>query len=121
MKVLVVEDDNERIFKFSRELEPTDAVVYYAQSADGAATLLKVLKFDVIFLDHDLGGRAYVASSDPNTGYAVAKKIKGTRNESAYIIIHSLNPAGAENIKSLLPKAIIAPFTVLNIGACVEG
>jgi len=120
MRVLIVEDNDDRKAKFMHELSFLGHDLDFAEEADDAKDFLVENVYDVIFLDHDLGGREYVASSDPNTGYSVAQAIRGTENESAYIIIHSLNPAGAQNIKAVLPKAIVAPFTILDIKACVE-
>lgn len=119
MRILVVEDNPERIKKFKRELIGQD--VDYEEDAESAIRLVQTVKYDLIFLDHDLGGLAYVPSNDPNTGYQVAKAIKNTENESAYVIIHSCNSVGAQAIKYELPKAILAPFIMLNIRDCVEG
>jgi len=117
MKVLVVEDDQNRIVKFKRDLVGHD--VDYAEDAGPAINFINNNTYDLIFLDHDLGGETYVPSSNRNTGYQVAKAIKKTSNESAYIIIHSCNTVGAYNIKAELPKAILAPFTILDIKGCV--
>lgn len=82
--------------------------------------MVREKEYDLIFLDHDLGNREYVDSDDSNTGFQVAKAIKGTPNESTFIVIHSANPVGAENIRQELPQAVIVSFLFLNIRACVE-
>ena len=69
--------------------------------------------WDIVFLDHDLGGQVFVPSSHPNTGYAVAKYMEENSVEAKQIIIHSMNPAGASNMKTVLPSAIIMPFGML--------
>lgn len=118
MKVLVVEDNSARLAKFKVDLAGHD--VYFAETSIRAQRFLKKHIFDIIFLDHDLGGRIMVESNDQNTGYQVAKAISGSANEDAYIVIHSANVVGANNIKAVLPKAIVCPFCFLNISACVE-
>lgn len=113
MKVLVVEDNPERIKAFQRALINHDA--FYADTAESASKLIQDNIFELIFLDHDLGGLEYLDSNHPNTGYQVAKKILTNNNNNARIVIHSCNPPGAKNINRLLPNAIVTPFTCLNI------
>ena len=112
MDVLVVEDNPFRIKKFKREL--IDCSVDYTDNAYGGIILVREKEYDLIFLDHDLG------NSDSNTGFQVAKAIKGTPNESAFIVIHSANPIGAKNMQQELPQAVTVSFLFLNIRACAE-
>jgi len=118
MKILVVEDNDARIARFSQEL--VGHQIDFATDATSGIDLVKRKQYDIIFLDHDLGGQQMVDSDYWNTGYQVAKAIVGTNNEDAYIVIHSANPGGAERMKGILPKAIKVPFCFLNIRACVE-
>lgn len=117
MYVLVIEDNPVRIEKFKRAL--IGSVVDYADNAHEGIILVKERRYDLIFLDHDLGGRQHVSSHDPNTGFQVARVIKGTPNESAFIVIHSANVVGAKNIQQELPSSVRVPFPLLNIRACV--
>lgn len=118
MNILVVEDNPFRIKKFERAL--IGSVVDYTDNAHEGIIFVKEREYDIIFLDHDLGGREHVSSNDLNTGFQVAKAIKGTPNESAFIVIHSANPVGAKNMQQQLPQAITVSFLFLNIRACVE-
>jgi len=120
MLILILEDDNNRIARFMKELSFIGHELHFAETTSSAKKYLSENVYDVIFLDHDLGGEMMVDSDKPNTGYQVAKAIVGTANEDAYIVIHSMNPAGSNNMAAILPKAIVAPFTILNIQACVE-
>lgn len=115
MKILVVEDNIDRIRKFQKELVGHN--VFYADTAIWAKKLLIDANhlFNLIFLDHDLGGETYVDSDNENTGYQVAKIIKGSQSEKAKVIVHSCNPVGAQNIKNILSKAKLEPFVTLNI------
>ena len=113
MRILVVEDNPERIKKFKRALIGNN--VDYTDNAFEGRTLVKRNQYDVIFLDHDLGGESYVPSDHYNTGYQVAKEIQQSQNKSAQIIIHSCNSTGASNIASLLPGSLRIPFTILDL------
>lgn len=107
-RVLVVEDDSARILVFKKLL-----VGYIADFSDNASEAIELLakeKYDALFLDHDLGNRMYVDSNDPNTGYQLAKHI-AEKELDFKIFVHSLNPAGVDNIVSVLPNAIRLPFT----------
>lgn len=109
MKILVVEDSEERNVQFRKWLSHHDFDI--ATNADDGIKLLNSKDYDVIFLDHDLGNRSGVSSDDPNTGYAVAKEIPASRNSDAQIIIHSMNPEGSRNIMNVLGgKAVPRPF-----------
>jgi CheY-like chemotaxis protein len=97
MKVFVLEDDETRVdwirknFDEKVEMDLTD-------EADEAITLLRNNKYDLVFLDHDLGGEQMVSSDHHNTGATVAKIMHETPNKDSVIIVHSYNPIGAENM-----------------------
>lgn len=108
MKILIVEDSHQRIHWFMHELEGHDVKV--AMDAETGKALILKEKYDIIFLDHDLGDRAFVDSDDPNTGFQVAKVQLESINLDTETIVHSLNPVGAQNIKNLLPNCRCQPF-----------
>ena len=109
LKILVVEDDPNRIERFKKELRVHK--VRFATSSDQAIEILENENFDLICLDHDLGGGAY-EPSDENSGYGVAKHMEANKIPGE-VIIHSLNPVGAANINSALPHAVRIPFISL--------
>ena len=112
MKILILEDSPERIKTFKRKLMNHDT--YFFDNVEEAKKALKLLgPFDIVFLDHDLDDRVFVNSNDANTGYQLAKYIAENNINIPDVIIHTMNPVGAENIKSVLPKAVICPFPVL--------
>lgn len=107
MKILILEDDAERIKLFRQNLIGHDLDI--TDSSKQAIKLLKSNKYNVIFLDHDLGGKQNVASGE-DTGYEVALWLsKNPERKPNQIIIHSYNPVGRQNMKAVLPDAIIAP------------
>ena len=80
----------------------TEAIALLAENPEGY--------WDVIFLDHDLGGQAYVKSG-PGTGYEVAVWLeRNPEKKPAQIFLHSLNKVGRDNMKAALPEAEHAPF-----------
>ncbi|MGD9697465.1 cyclic-phosphate processing receiver domain-containing protein [Acinetobacter sp.] len=128
--VLILEDDENRMEQFYKSFEMyQDAhdvqfnVCHVETAADAIAELSAGLQltddinsassmFDLVFLDHDLGGEVYVSLSDENTGSAVARWIS-EHTESinkAWVIVHSLNHFGARNMCSLIPGAFYIPF-----------
>jgi DNA-binding response OmpR family regulator len=78
---------------------------------DGAEAiqLLNTVKYDQIFLDHDLGDVEY-------DGVDVARVIPTSINQYTEVIIHSLNPIGANRMHGYIyydggnSKVMIAPI-----------
>ena len=110
MNIFILEDDPLRIKTFKRAL--IDHNVDYATNVQDGKRLLTADEYDLILLDHDLGGEQMVNSSDENTGYQLAKFIRDD-NISARVIVHTYNPAGAKNILAVLPRAAYIPFSTL--------
>jgi CheY-like chemotaxis protein len=104
MKILIIEDDPARIFWFREKLRSICEPVIL-ETADEGARAVRQEQFDIIFLDHDLGGEVFVASEEKNTGYQVALAIPDSINGQTHVIIHSWNPIGAHRIKEVLPAA----------------
>jgi len=117
MNIFIVEDDQVRIDIFKEKFEGIkNAKLFIATTASEAKKILKENKdkqWDMIFLDHDLGGRVYVESADQNTGYQVAKFIRDNDIKYYNIITHTLNPMGAKNIQGILKDCNHVPFTLL--------
>ncbi len=112
MRVLILEDSPERIKTFQKKLWKHD--LYFFDNVDDTIKALEYMDaFDVLFLDHDLGGQVFVDSDEPNTGYQLAKYIKEKQLKFNQVVIHSMNPVGAQRMKDMLPEATIAPFTTL--------
>ena len=65
--ILVVEDDYRRIKWFKDNLEKSCYLDVFEHANQGIKAV-KEKKYDLIFLDHDLGGRVFVPSEDANTG-----------------------------------------------------
>jgi len=107
-RVLIVEDNPDRLVWFSHRLTGCD--VLHTKDPDRAIELLELygyVGYHCIFLDHDLGG-----DFQPPYTTDVAKAIRDHTGMifQKNIVIHSLNPAGAANLQTILPPAIRLSF-----------
>lgn len=80
------------------------------ETAEDALSALKEKHWDVVCLDHDLGGKVFVESGK-GTGFEVAEWIGGQSEYSGQtIIIHSWNIDGAKAMASKLLNYAQIPF-----------
>jgi len=93
MKIFILEDSVERINIFFTMFNGHNITV--SNEAVTANAILDKVKFDIIFLDHDLGGQVYVDSEEENTGFQVAQHLPSTINNNTRVIIHSWNEPAA--------------------------
>jgi len=108
MNVLVLDDDNNRLVRFRRGL--LNHNVTTATNAKEAIAQLQSHDWDVVFLDHDLGGTGQPEPSGPGTGWEVAKWLQDNpKHIPPHVIVHSFNPAGAKNMCACLPDAEYRP------------
>ena len=131
MKILILEDDAERINWLLPRLFPHR--VFVCRTAQEALTVLGSETFDVIFLDHDLSNEhyqiyaecevtqevvAHVDRFDHETGFAVAKHLRDNPecSPNAQIIIHTMNSWQGDRMHKELehrPRVVRAPFSHL--------
>lgn len=92
--------------------------VYYTDSAAQIIADLneKGLEYDVIFLDHDLGGETFVSSQREDCGMEVVRHLEKNPdlvNSRTLIVVHSLNiHAGLEMVSKLLNAGFYNTFYV---------
>lgn len=111
-RILVLEDDANRVGVFRKLLIGRD-VVYTEHAVDAIAALMTTV-FDLILLDHDLGGQVFVDSEEDDTGYQVAKVVPDSINKDTTCIVHSLNFMGADLMVACSPKTMsYIPFPTL--------
>lgn len=116
MKILVVEDNGPRTVKFQEFLGKHDLTI--TKSSKEGCNLSRINKYDVIFLDHDLG--IHPDTGEPTeevflpskewTGYEVAQAIAESPNAETPVIIHSWNLAGGMKMRDVLKNAEIRMF-----------
>lgn len=102
MKILILEDSIERIKKFSKKFIGHE--LFIRNNVKDAIKTFREEKgvFDFIFLDHDLDDKIMINSKEENTGYQFAKYLNEKDLSKISIIIHSVNPIGANNIYDIL-------------------
>lgn len=111
-KILILEDSPYRIENF-RKMLSEDNILFISSDVESCKLMYnEVAPFDMIFLDHDLGGETFVDSNADNTGYQFCRFLenKGVNDK---VIIHSMNPGGAQKMRSVLPGAKILPYRIL--------
>ncbi len=115
MKILILDDDHIRHAFFNKRF--TGHTVISVYTAEDAIQHLQNEIYDVVFLDHDLGGHMFVDSHGSEaTGYTVAKwLVEHPDRKPEQIVIHSFNNVGAKNMQDILPGSILAP------GCWIEG
>lgn len=111
MKVFILEDSQHRIDFFKETMSKHK--LFVAKDVEKAKDVFEKNKpFDLIMLDHDLGGRVFVNPREENTGYQFAKFLKNQNNKTL-IVIHSSNVNAAALMKNILYNAYIIPITTL--------
>lgn len=119
MKIFILEDNEQRMVKFRKEL--IGHIIDHAATIEEGTSLVVTNKYDMMFLDHDLGGKEMVDSFSGNTGYQLAEFIVSfTPNKETPCVIHSCNPAGSANIVRVLPHAVKLPFPSLDIASAAK-
>lgn len=131
MRIYVLEDDPERIVSLCRYFDAHNRLSQ-KQAARGEKAADEISSqwsqtcerrydwrppYDLILLDHDLGGRQML--DHPDNGRTFLKSIL-TSIGDALVVIHSHNAGAAAAMKADYPPAVVAPFndirfwTVLN-------
>lgn len=119
LRVLVLEDSAERM-KVLRPLLKDCEVDHYEDC--GPALLGAKPPYDLLLLDHDLGGRTFVPSEDENTGHTfVSSEVGQAVCRDTTVIVHSHNWDGAQRMVKAAKEAgassaIWVPFSTAFIG-----
>lgn len=116
MNILLLEDNPKRIEWFETIFIKENLMV--ATSVDQAIDFLESYSdISELYLDHDLDGRIFVNSEEPNTGYQLAKYIADSGRIFHRIFVHSMNPYGASNMYNVLKgsatELAMVPFPIL--------
>lgn len=99
-KFLFLDDTPERHEHFDKLCQNLDVEVWHAWNVRQAIDRLRKVRFDTVWLDHDLED-----TDRDNTGFVVAKFIAihlGVDRQPENVIIHSWNPDGAQDMANIL-------------------
>jgi CheY-like chemotaxis protein len=78
-------------------------------------------EYNLIMLDHDLGGQIYVDIKESNTGTNFAKWLaKNCLSKTAPVIIHSHNPVGSMSMEEILIKGKFTQVASIPFGHLVK-
>ena len=100
MNILFLDDNPERQKAFKRKI--TTAIIVATSQACIEALSIEDMEWDMVFLDHDLGGEEMVGSDRDDCGMAVVRWISQNEPFIRHIIVHTMNPpAGVEMERSL--------------------
>jgi len=101
-KILFLDDDPIRTARLS-QAEPKAVCV------ETAAECITQLKdngpWDVVLLDHDLGGETYVSSSREDCGMEVVRWLELNKTEIGRIVVHSYNNYAVPHMMRALRRA----------------
>jgi len=114
LDILVLDDDHRRLSMFREWCAGHRGV--FVETAQQAIAELQEKKFNVVFLDHDLGGEVYVTSKREDCGMEVVRQIVDGHtkvSEHTFVIVHTLNHvAGQEMVDKLKDKGIGRPMKI---------
>lgn len=118
MRILVLEDNPIRQEKFKQLFRNQELCL--VSNVEEAIDACLLNEFQILWLDHDLGGKIWEDSNEENTGYQFVKWLVDNENQkNALIYIHSLNPIGANRMLNYLKDnnydGIWMPFNLLKL------
>jgi CheY-like chemotaxis protein len=94
-------DDNPERTKTARSCYP--AGIYTETAKECIEKFQEKEDWDIVMLDHDLGGEIYVDSGREDCGMEVVRQICQNKKKVNIIIVHTLNhPAAEEMIRKLI-------------------
>ena len=119
MKILILEDSQERVESFQQSFIKQD--LYLCRDIQQAKDACLVNEFSIMFLDHDLDNKIWVDSQEENTGYQFVKWLVDNKlQKNSLYYIHSMNPCGASNMLNYLVNngydGIWIPYRLLKLG-----
>jgi len=118
MKILLLEDNLERVEKFNI-LFKNHQVTHCDNIKDAKNACLNRV-FDILWLDHDLEGKIWEDSFKEETGYQFVKwLVDNGYQKNSLNYIHSMNPIGANLMLNYLKDndydGIWIPFHLLKL------
>lgn len=70
-----------------------------------AIAAMKGEAFDMVFLDHDLGGEVFVDSSREDCGMEVVRFMEEHKPSAGRVVVHTMNPAAGQQMEQALVAA----------------
>jgi CheY-like chemotaxis protein len=97
--IIFMDDDEARAEKMRKYLP---GAIFTKTVPDTLAALASHARVDLLFLDHDLGGKTFVNSQDVDCGMEVVRQLVAEKRNVIMTVVHTMNiPAGIEMVKKL--------------------
>lgn len=113
MRVLLLEDNMTRVRAFINRFLDNGWTWTHCTTATDCIKQLANHFWNLVFLDHDLGGQEFVSGEHENTGSYVARwwnhNQYGYTNPNTRVVVHSFNPVGAQYMVDRIPGAVYMP------------
>lgn len=113
-RILFLDDCPNRTKKFRRKWPMATTV----ETAQECIDKLDEKEWDIVWLDHDLGGETFVSSEDTNCGMEVVRWIMEAKPKIEHFIVHTLNPGAGDimcdKLASIGYKVTRVPFIMLD-------
>lgn len=90
-RVLFLDDDKHRTMAFRDLMRLYDIVPDCVETAAECIERLKAVEYDLISLDHDLGGETFVDSAREDCGMEVVRWLRKHQKPQGFILVHSFN------------------------------
>jgi CheY-like chemotaxis protein len=94
-RILFLDDDKRRIHEFYKRLISAGTDITILETAEACIAELQNERFDLVLLDHDLGGEIYCDSSREDCGMEVVRWLKKNGGPHDTYIVHTMNATAA--------------------------
>jgi CheY-like chemotaxis protein len=94
-QVLFLDDDYRRIYEIRSRADVLEADLTIVETAHECIEQLASQTFDLVLLDHDLGGETYVDSNRVDCGMEVVRWLVDNGGEHGAFIVHTMNSVAA--------------------------
>ncbi len=94
--VIIFMDDDDNRAESVRKYLP-GGTIFTKTVPDTLAAIDSHSRVDLLFLDHDLGGKTYVNSKDMDCGMEVVRQLEAKKRDVVMTVVHTMNiPASME-------------------------
>ncbi|MEP7217751.1 MAG: cyclic-phosphate processing receiver domain-containing protein [Bacteroidota bacterium] len=97
-RVLFLDDDHRRIETIRSHPSSAAWDLTVVETADACIARLDEGVFDLVMLDHDLGGEIYCDSDREDCGMEVVRWLRRNRKDHGAFIVHTMNPVAAASM-----------------------
>jgi len=115
MNILFLNDNNDRTKDFKRH-SPSAVTVETAKEC--IDKLKGGMKFDFLFLDHDLGDEVFVDSKREDCGMEVVRWMVENKQSVGHVVVHTLNHPASKimvgKLRSVGYQTTPLPFVMFN-------